>query len=66
MDREILRYAQDDNCGKWHGEKLSCCPFILFTARNRDALPSLAGDHEDHPYGSPGLVPVFMASVDAY
>src|SRR5438445_664587 len=25
-----------------------------------------AGDHEDHPYGSPGLRPVFMASVEAY
>jgi hypothetical protein len=32
----------------------------------RAAPPSPAGDHEDHPYGSPGLVPVFMASVDAY
>src|SRR6266851_3588383 len=45
---------------------LSCCRFILFTARNRAAPPSPASDHEDHPYGSPSLAPVFMASVDAY
>src|SRR6266516_3982571 len=25
-----------------------------------------SGDHEGHPYGSSGLLPLFMASVDAY
>ena len=42
-----------------------CCPFISLTASNRATLPS-PGDHEGHPYGSSGLVLVFMASVDAY
>jgi hypothetical protein len=42
------------------------CPFISLTSRNRATLPSLAGDHEGRPYGLSGLVPVFMASVDAY
>jgi hypothetical protein len=44
---------------------LSCCRFILFTARNRAAPPSPAGDHEDHPYGSPGLVLATMKSHPA-
>ena len=41
-------------------------PFISFAARNRASLPTPAGDHEDHPYGSYGLLPVFMAPVDVY
>ena len=44
----------------------ACFPFIPFTARNRVALPSPAGDHEGHPYGAPGLLPLFMVSVVAY
>jgi len=28
---------------------------------NMDTLPSPAGDHEGHPYGSSGLLPLFMA-----
>ena len=43
-----------------------CCPFVSLTAGKRAALPSPAGDHEGHPYGSSGLLPLFMASVDAY
>jgi hypothetical protein len=30
----------------------ACCPFITLTAKNRATLPSPAGDHEGHPYGS--------------
>ena len=43
-----------------------CCPFVSLTAGKRAALPSPAGDHEGHPYESSGLLPLFMASVDAY
>ena len=43
-----------------------CCSFVSLTAGKRAALPSPAGDHEGHPYESSGLLPLFMASVDAY
>ncbi len=29
-------------------------------------LPSPAGDHQGRPYGSSGLLPLFMAQVDVY
>jgi hypothetical protein len=37
-------------------------PFISLPSR---ATPIPAGDHEGRPYGSSGLLPVFMAQVDA-
>ena len=40
-------------------------PYIWFTASTR-ARPIPTGDHEDHPYGLCGLVPVFVTEVDAY
>ena len=43
-----------------------CCLFISLIARNRATLLTPAGDYEGHPYGSSGLRPLFMASVDAY
>jgi hypothetical protein len=44
----------------------ACCPFILLTARNMARSHPRRGDREGHLYGSSGLRPMFMASVDAY
>jgi hypothetical protein len=41
-------------------------PVHLTHSKEQATLPSPAGDHEDHPYGSSGLLSLFMASVDAY
>jgi hypothetical protein len=44
----------------WESVGGVCCPWIERTAMNGDTLPSPAGDHEGHPYGLSGLLPLFM------
>ena len=41
-------------------------PVHFAHSKEHGPLPSPAGDREGHPYGSSGLRPMFMASVDAY
>ena len=41
-------------------------PVHLAHSKEQGHAPIPAGDHEGRPYGSSGLLPLFMASVDAY
>jgi hypothetical protein len=41
-------------------------PIHLAHSKEQGHAPIPAGDHEGRPYGSSGLRPLFMASVDAY
>ena len=40
-------------------------PVHLAHIKEHGHAPIPAGDHEGRPYGSSGLLPIFMASVDA-
>ncbi len=41
-------------------------PVHLAHRKEQGHLPSPAGDHQGRPYGSSGLLPLFMIEVDAY
>jgi hypothetical protein len=41
-------------------------PVHLAHSKEHGHVPIPAGDHQGRPYGSSGLLPLFMASVDAY